>query len=142
MRYNFDDYEVTLTAKRFSYLNDKELEALENVARSICGQGILQGNPVLTSALYKLGIILSPYTFCDELRLFCQNILEKKDGIVKKRLGKKVAIVDGWGSSTSIGLYLFYDDLDFYADLEWPSDWEQWVTIDFVKSQGFEIVIA
>lgn len=138
--FNLED--VVINQKKFSYLNDKELKSFELTARDQGSRGILRDNQVLNSGLYKLGVILSPFMLCCDLKLICQQILEKKDNLKVNRIGKKVAVVDGCGSTTSIGLYLFYDDLDFYEEVEWPLDWENFVTIDFVKSKGFEIIIA
>lgn len=54
---------------------------------------------------------------------------------------QKVAVFDGQGESATVGLYL--EDVNGeIEELPWPDDWPQWVTSDFLKSQGFRIEVA
>ena len=64
-----------------------------------------------------------------------------RDESKKHNVVRRVAVVDGMGSSAEVGLYEELQNGDC-NDLPWPEEWPNWVTTDFLKNQGFEVISA
>ena len=54
---------------------------------------------------------------------------------------RRIAVVDGNPSSRDVGLYWGNDD-ELTIEIEWPTDWSEQVTAEFLASHGFEVVYA
>ena len=55
---------------------------------------------------------------------------------------KKVAVIDGHGSTAEVHLLLEEVGGDRSIELPWPDGWPSWVSSKFLKSQGYEVVRA
>lgn len=55
---------------------------------------------------------------------------------------RRVAVFEGHGDAAEV--YLEYEHLetDDVIDISVPADWPAWITGDFVRSMGFEVVRA
>ena len=53
---------------------------------------------------------------------------------------RRVAIIDGTGAETTIGLYWADKDGELVQEIEWPAVWPEWVSRKYAESKGFEIV--
>ena len=54
---------------------------------------------------------------------------------------RRIAVVDGSPSSRDVGLY-WGNDTELTIEIEWPTDWPEQVSAEFLKSQGFDVVYA
>jgi len=54
---------------------------------------------------------------------------------------KKVAVIDGIGAESTVDIYIEHDNGDI-ENLDWPENWPSWVTTEFLKQHGFEVISA
>lgn len=54
---------------------------------------------------------------------------------------KRVAVVDGPAAEATIGLY-WERDGDIVQEIPWPPSWPSWVSVEFLREQGYEVVNA
>jgi len=59
----------------------------------------------------------------------------------KRGRGKLVAVYDGAGDSRTVGLYVEFENGDS-EELPFPPHYPQWLSPDFLRSEGFEIIEA
>lgn len=62
-------------------------------------------------------------------------------GETMKTYPRKLAIIDGCGSTAMVYLYNCRDD-ENYDESPWPKHWPSWVSTEFLKSQGFDVEAA
>tara|TARA_Y100000310_G_scaffold67569_1_gene62889 strand:- start:119 stop:313 length:195 start_codon:yes stop_codon:yes gene_type:complete len=60
---------------------------------------------------------------------------------IKVHDSRLIAVVDGNQRRQDVGLYWGNDD-ELTIEIEWPTDWPEQVSAEFLKSQGFDVVYA
>jgi hypothetical protein len=54
---------------------------------------------------------------------------------------KKVAVIDGIGKSAEVSLWLEYPNGNT-KEIQFPKEWGDWVSSEFLRSKGYEVVFA
>lgn len=55
---------------------------------------------------------------------------------------RKVAVLDGPKGDQSVHLYLESEMDDRVEEMPWPEGWPSWVTLQFLREQGFRVEVA
>ncbi len=55
---------------------------------------------------------------------------------------RRIAIIDGAGSETTIGLYWADEDSNLVAEIPWPAGWPEWVSPKWAEAKGYEVVFV
>jgi len=58
------------------------------------------------------------------------------------RMFRKVAVIDGQGENAEISLNWRDEDGEDFGEIQWPDDWPEWVSVDFLKGQGYQVITA
>lgn len=52
---------------------------------------------------------------------------------------KKVAYIDGYGKYAEVHLFEEDKSTGEVTELPWPSNWPNWVSVSFLRGNGFDI---
>lgn len=56
---------------------------------------------------------------------------------------KKVAVIDGIASGQRVvSLYWADRDDEMIEEIDWPDDWPQVVSTEFMEARGYEVIVA
>lgn len=60
----------------------------------------------------------------------------------KARTFRKVAVIDGQGESAEVSLNWRDENGEDFGEIQWPDDWPEWVSAEFLREQGYQVITA